>query len=109
MSYFHEKTVWLTGASSGIGLAMAEQLAAAGARLILTARRADVLEHVRQNLPNPDLHRVLPLDLSQPEQAVEQARHTLGEAQIDILINHAGVSQPTKTLDIDLSIYRQPK
>lgn len=107
MSYFHEKTVWLTGASSGIGLAMAEQLAAAGARLILTARRADVLEQVRQNLPNPDLHRVLPLDLSQPEQAVEQARNALGETQIDILINNAGVSQRSKILDTDLSVYRQ--
>ena len=60
------KTIWLTGASSGIGLALAKQLAEAGAALILTSRREQQLEELRQALPNSDKHRVLALDLSQP-------------------------------------------
>ncbi|RUO79084.1 SDR family oxidoreductase [Pseudidiomarina taiwanensis] len=107
MSYFSGKTIWLTGASSGIGLAMAEQLAAAGAHLILTSRRSEALEQVRQSLANPDAHQILALDLSQPEQAVEQAHAQLGHQVIDILINNAGVSQRSWIVDTDLSVYRQ--
>ncbi|RUO60617.1 SDR family oxidoreductase [Pseudidiomarina insulisalsae] len=107
MQYFSGKTVWLTGASSGIGLAMAQQLADAGAHLILTSRRAEVLEQVRQGLAHPERHRVLALDLSQPEQAADQAREALGDQVIDILINNAGVSQRSLILETDFDVYRQ--
>ena len=107
MGYFSGKTVWLTGASSGIGLAMAQQLAAAGAHLILTSRRAEVLEQVRSELAHPEHHKVLALDLSQPEAAAEQAHAALGDQVIDILINNAGVSQRSMILDTDLRVYRQ--
>lgn len=107
MTYFQGKTVWLTGASSGIGLAMAQQLADAGAHLILTSRRADALEQVRINLAHPERHRVLALDLSQPEAAAEQAQAALGDQVIDILINNAGVSQRSLILDTDMRVYRQ--
>lgn len=107
MGYFSGKTVWLTGASSGIGLAMAQQLAEAGAHLILTSRRAEVLEQVRSELYHPEHHQVLALDLSQPEAAAEQARAALGDQVIDILINNAGVSQRSMILDTDLKVYRQ--
>ncbi|WP_258806552.1 SDR family oxidoreductase [Pseudidiomarina sp. CB1] len=107
MGYFSGKTVWLTGASSGIGLAMAQQLAEAGAHLILTSRRAEVLEQVRSELAHPERHQVLALDLSQPEAAAEQARVALGDQVIDILINNAGVSQRSMILDTDLKVYRQ--
>lgn len=107
MQYYSGKTVWLTGASSGIGLAMAEQLAEAGAHLILTSRRAEALESVRQRLAHPERHRILALDLSQPEQAVTEAQQALGDQVIDILINNAGVSQRSLVLETDLSVYRQ--
>lgn len=107
MSYFQGKTVWLTGASSGIGLAMAEQLASAGAHLILTSRRAEVLEQVRQQLAHPERHQILALDLNQPEHAAAQAQAALGDQVIDILINNAGVSQRSLILDTDLKVYRQ--
>lgn len=107
MQYYSGKTVWLTGASSGIGLAMAEQLAEAGAHLILTSRRAEALEEVRQRLAHPERHRVLALDLSQPEQAATEAQQALGDQVIDILINNAGVSQRSLILETDLSVYRQ--
>lgn len=107
ITYYQGKTVWLTGASSGIGLAMAQQLADAGAHLILTSRRADALEAVRQGLAHPERHRVLALDLSQPEQAVATAASELGDQVIDILINNAGVSQRSLILDTDMKVYRQ--
>ncbi|PHR64035.1 SDR family oxidoreductase [Pseudidiomarina marina] len=107
MRYFQGKTVWLTGASSGIGLAMAQQLAEAGAHLILTSRRHDALEQVRQSLAHPERHQVLALDLSQPEQAALMAKDALGDQIIDILINNAGVSQRSLILETDMSVYRQ--
>ena len=73
----NNKTVWLTGASSGIGLALARQLANQGARLILTSRREQQLEELRQSLPNSEQHQVLALDLSQPEKAKETASAAL--------------------------------
>ncbi|WP_339879456.1 SDR family oxidoreductase [Pseudidiomarina gelatinasegens] len=107
MTYFQGKTVWLTGASSGIGLAMAQQLAAAGAHLILTSRRSDALEQVRKELAHPERHQVLALDLSQPELAAQTAGQALGDQVIDILINNAGVSQRSLILDTDMTVYRQ--
>lgn len=107
MNYFQGKTVWLTGASSGIGLAMAQQLAEAGAHLILTSRRHDALEQVRQSLAHPERHQVLALDLSEPEQAAVMAKDALGDQVIDILINNAGVSQRSLILETDMSVYRQ--
>lgn len=74
MSYLRDKTIWLTGASSGIGLALARELAKHDVQLILTSRRKEALEEVRQSLPNSDKHRVLALDLSQPEAAAAAAK-----------------------------------
>ncbi|MDN7136359.1 SDR family oxidoreductase [Pseudidiomarina terrestris] len=107
MTYFQGKTVWLTGASSGIGLAMAQQLAEAGAHLILTSRRAEVLEQVRTALAHPDRHRVLALDLSQPEAAASEAQQQLGDQVINVLINNAGISQRSLILETDMQVYRQ--
>ncbi|WP_404399544.1 SDR family oxidoreductase [Idiomarina seosinensis] len=107
MTAIKQKTIWLTGASSGIGLALAHQLAACGARLILTSRRSAQLEQLRQSLPNPDSHQVLALDLSAPEQAKSEAQQALADQTIDVLINNAGISQRSSALQTDLSVYRQ--
>ena len=65
MSSNKNKVVWITGASSGIGEALAQAFAAEGAKLILSARRTDELNRVKQslNLHDSDVL-ILPLDLS---------------------------------------------
>ena len=50
MSYFHNKRIWVTGASSGIGRSVAIKLSKLGAELILTARNRDKLEEVKKNV-----------------------------------------------------------
>lgn len=88
-----EENVLITGASSGIGLELARLFAAAGADLILVARREDRLGEIADELrANHDaIVRVLPVDLSRPSSAVaicevlESSR-----VEIDILVNNAG-------------------
>src|SRR5882724_9821232 len=88
------KVAFITGASSGIGLATARAFAAQGARLLLAARRQDRLEAERATLTGAaDVH-TLQLDVTDPA-AVEQAIAALPDAWqvIDILVNNAGLSR----------------
>ncbi|PTQ89223.1 SDR family oxidoreductase [Agitococcus lubricus] len=105
---FHRRVVWITGASSGIGEALAYEFAQQGARLVLSARRADALERVRANCQRPEQHYVLAMDMKDIDRfpdlvkAVEQAMGT-----IDLLINNAGVSQRSLVKDTCLAVDRE--
>jgi dehydrogenase/reductase SDR family protein 7B len=102
------KIVWLTGASSGIGEALAYRLAAAGAVLVLSARREEILRKVQSTCQRAEEHRVLPLDMLSPasfEAAVRIVLDRLG--RIDILIHCAGLSQRADAIDTQLSVDRQ--
>jgi short-subunit dehydrogenase len=107
---FLNKVIWLTGASSGIGEALAYAFAARGAKLILSARRKEELERVKGNcLParQPNI-RILPLDLSQSETlalSTEAAIQVFGH--IDILINNGGISQRSLAKDTALEVDRR--
>lgn len=102
------KTIWITGASSGIGEALAKQLAEQGAKLILSARREDVLQALKQSLPNADSHKVVALDLAESEGLFDIVDKTLAEVgQLDALINNGGVSSVATTNDTDFSVYRR--
>lgn len=85
--------VLITGASRGIGAAIALRLAAAGFRLVLLARtESDLLAVARQTgLPVEDLY-CIPVDLQSPE-AIEQAAAAALQrfGQVDVLVNNAGI------------------
>lgn len=103
------KVVWITGASSGIGEALAHAYSRRGAQLVLSARSAAKLEQVRNACADPEKHRVVPLDLSQPA-SIEQACGQVlgGGGRVDILLNNGGISQRSlaaeATLDVDRAI-----
>lgn len=104
------KVVWLTGASSGIGEAVAYELASKGAKLILSARRKEELERVKNACPkesHSDI-RILPLDLSAAETLKVTAEAAiLLFGQIDILINNGGISQRGFARDTQLEVDRR--
>ena len=105
--HFAERVVWITGASSGIGEASAHAFARAGARVVLSSRRADELERVQRALPRPAEHIVLPLDLMRPESfpaLVEDVRARCG--RVDVLLNNGGVSQRSLALDASAEVER---
>ncbi|MBC7456160.1 MAG: SDR family NAD(P)-dependent oxidoreductase, partial [Massilia sp.] len=56
--------VFITGASSGIGAALARQYASQGAALGLLARRRDALEQLKDSLPNASLHQAYAVDVT---------------------------------------------
>jgi short-subunit dehydrogenase len=86
--------VWVTGASSGIGEALAHRFARRGARVILSARGEERLEAVRRACENPERHTVLPLDLGRPESMAEAALEALERCgRVDVMVHNGGVSQ----------------
>ncbi|MES2071063.1 MAG: SDR family NAD(P)-dependent oxidoreductase [Pseudomonadota bacterium] len=103
---FEGKVVWVTGASSGIGEALAHALFQQGAQVILSGRRVGELQRVAAAAPERAL--VLPFettDYAALPQVVEQAWAWRGK--VDVLINNAGVSQRSLALDTRLEVYRQ--
>ena len=104
---YNNKTVWITGASSGIGEELAKQFAEQGAKVILSARNIDKLNQVKDELKGEG-HRVIPLDLSKPEMVLQDVSEKLDSlGPIDILINNGGVSQRSLFLENDFKVYRQ--
>lgn len=110
MSSVNNKVVWLTGASSGIGEALAYELAHKGAKLILSSRRKEELERVKGNCvpaAQPNI-RILPLDLSHTETltlSAEAAIQIFGH--IDILINNGGISQRSLAKETKVEVDRK--
>ena len=92
-SRWAQKWALVTGASAGIGLALAEQLAATGSHLVLTARRMDRLQQLATDLAGRYGVRVeiMQADLGRPEAPEEIfAFTTARNLEIDLLINNAG-------------------
>ncbi len=110
MASLANKVVWITGASSGIGEALAYALAAKGAKLILSARRKEELDRVKGNCiskAQPDI-RVLPLDLEKPltlKLSTEAAIQIFGH--IDILINNGGIGQRSLVVETPVEVDRR--
>ena len=108
----NNKVIWITGASSGIGEALAFALAKDGANLILSARREDELKRVadavHKAVPSSAQPFVLPLDLTDTstfEQKKNEAIKHFG--RVDVLINNGGVSQRSLAKDTTLEVDRK--
>lgn len=109
MKSFDNKVVWITGASSGIGEALALAFAKEGAKLVLTARREQELARVKARTGLPDSNvLLLPMDVTEFEKAQSAADliiKTFGK--IDIMVHNAGVSQRSYIVDTDVAVYRR--
>ncbi len=109
MTAFKNKVVWITGATSGIGEALVLAFAKEGAKLVISARRADELQRVKNTLKTADENvLILPLDLSDTSNVnalTQQVISTFG--RIDILINNGGISQRSLTKETPLEIDRK--
>lgn len=106
---FTGKTIWITGATSGIGKALALELAPYGNRLILSARRKDELEVVAETCRShgSDAY-VFPFDLSQPLEVETAAENVLSRfGTVDILINNGGISQRSFVMETPVEIDRK--
>ena len=108
MDKFSDRVVWITGASSGIGKALAVELARRGARIVLSSRKLDELNAVKKDLPRAESHFVLPLDLgsgssfnAETEQVVMQFK------RIDYLFNCGGISQRSAAAETQLEVDRK--
>lgn len=106
---FKHKIIWITGASSGIGEATAYAFAREGAQLILSSRREDELNRVRQNCEQWATQcLVIPMDLTDQtsiQKATESVKRNTG--RIDILFNNGGISQRSLFYETPLEIDRK--
>lgn len=94
MPALHHRNVLLTGASGGIGAAIAHRLAGEGARLWLVGRNADTLERLRSALPAAASHRAVIADLASNEGRDFLARTLEADGSpLDALVHAAGISR----------------
>lgn len=106
MSRIKDQAVFVTGATGGIGSAIARRLAGDGARLALSGRNREKLEALRGELGGDTL--VVPADAtdeSQVMQAIATAHHHFGG--LDTLINVPGLSVPAKLADMALADFER--
>ena len=103
-----KKVVWITGASSGIGAAMAREYSKAGVMLILSSRKANDLEAVKSSCKFPERIEILPLDLSDCSDVHNTVKRAIALfGFIDVLVNNAGISQRSLAAETSLEVDRQ--
>jgi len=102
------KTAWITGASSGIGEALAKAFVADGGSCVLSGRNVTELERVAAESGAPDRCMVLPFDTGDFEKLPQMVRSALGHTgRIDVLVNNAGISQRSLAVDTDPDVYKR--
>jgi dehydrogenase/reductase SDR family member 7B len=106
---YKNKVVWITGASSGIGEALAYEFANMKVNLVLSGRNTGELERVGKKCKEMAVQYFLcPLDLSMPpsiQQAVEQVIARFG--RVDFLVNNGGISQRSRIIDTNIEVDRR--
>ncbi len=106
---FRDAVVWITGASSGIGEALARELANAGAKLILSSNDGPELARAARECgaPREDVQ-VLPLDLEDFDALPDAAARAWAMfGRVDVLVNNAGITQRSLAADTTMAVYRK--
>ena len=102
---FQNKVIWITGASSGIGRALAIELSNQDALLIISARSKVALEVVKKSCKNPNNVWVLPLDLEVHSSFIKITATAIQIfGRIDILVNNGGISQRSLAIETNISV-----
>ncbi len=105
MNNIKNKWVWITGASSGLGEAMAIEFARQGARLVLSSRRKEELERVKEQCTGSPEVLVEAMDVLAHDDMPDKVQKVLEQTgHVDILINSAGISQRSLVKDTDLEV-----
>lgn len=108
MTSAKDRVVWITGASSGIGEALALELARRGARLVISARRAERLEALRLRCPDPARVAVLPLDVAETERAEARVADALVPfGRVDVMVHNAGITQRSRVAETSMEVHRR--
>ncbi len=102
---FAGQAAWITGASSGIGAALARALAAQGARLILSGRNVEALQQVAKDCGEALVLPFETTDIAAVAPAVERAWEWSGG--VDLLVNNAGISQRSLAVDTAYDVYER--
>lgn len=103
-----ETIVWITGASSGIGEALAKAWSAEGARVVLSSRKQNELERVKSACACPEKCHIVLLDLADPD-SLDAAAKTVLETfgHVDVLVNNGGISQRSLVSETPMEIDRK--
>ena len=106
MTAISGKVIWITGASSGIGKALAQTAAQQDTKLILSGRRVDALESLASELPVDCL--VLPFEVTDYDVLASKVDEAWAwQGSVDILVNNAGISQRCLAIDAKPEVYTQ--
>lgn len=102
---FERKCWWITGASSGIGEALARALSARGASVILSGRNVAALEAVARDCADA---LVLPFEATDYPRIPSLAeRAWTWKGRVDGLVNNAGISQRSLAVDTEFAVYQR--
>jgi dehydrogenase/reductase SDR family member 7B len=100
------KTAWITGASSGIGEALAKAFVADGGNAILSGRNVEELERVASQSGAADRCLILPFDTMDYAVLPDKVSTAIAfRGGVDVLVNNAGISQRSLAIDTDFSVY----
>ena len=109
MKNYKGKTVWITGASSGIGAELARQFAEEGARVIISSHEAEELEGVRKALEpvSKEVHTVV-FNLGKPDEVLTTAQKVLEQfGRVDVLMNNGGISTRAEAIETTIEMDRK--
>ena len=102
------KTIWITGASSGVGEGMATVFHREGADIIISGRREAELERVKADCKGPGSVHIVPFDIIDAAAREDAAQTVLGQFErLDVLVNNAGIGQRSVAKDTLLDVDRR--